>query len=66
MARVLFDGLVEYEDGKRCILDISTILTGVLLSLQALPLRLPRWPRMLLLSFIGLLNQNTMSAKRLG
>lgn len=66
MARVLFDGLVEYEDGKRRISDIPTILTGILLSLQVLPPRPPSWPRMLLLSFIGLLNQNMMNAKRSG
>jgi len=66
MARVLFDGLVEYEDGERRISDIPAILTRILLSLQVLPPRPPRWPRMLLLSFIGLLNQSMMSAKRLG
>jgi ubiquinol-cytochrome c reductase cytochrome c1 subunit len=66
MARVLFDGLVEYEDGKRCISGVSIILTMVLFFLQVPLLRPPRWPRTLSLSFIGPLNQNIDERKKIG
>ena len=46
MPRVIFDGLVEYDDGMYFLIVVFHSNVAV----QALPRRLPKWPRTLLIS----------------
>ena len=49
MPRVIFDGLVEYDDGM-CFLIVFFILLAFNIAIQALPRRPHKWQRTLLIS----------------